>query len=147
MSCINRRSQTRRALVAGAFGTALFLTSACGSTASSPSAPSSSSCQALSDSQVPPLQKALTEQSTGTYCAHPGVTILVVLKAHDLTAARAWAEPDITGPDGGVTLLTAPLTTLRGTTVAAVSLTIPGPYTFTSTTPSHESWQATVEVN
>lgn len=146
MSCITHRSQTRRALVAGAFGTALLLTSACATTAASPHASSSGSCQTLPDSQVPPLQKLLTEQSTGTYCARAGVTILIVLKAHDLTPATAWAEPDITGPDGGVTMLAAPLTTLRGTTVAAVSLTIPGPYTFTSTTPDHASWQATVVV-
>lgn len=145
MSCINHR-WWRRALVAGAT-TALFLTTSCGTNAARPSATSSSACRALLDSQVPPLQKALTEQSTGTYCAHTGVTILVVLKAHDLTPARAWAGPDITGPDGGVTMLTAPLTSLRGTTVAAVSLTIPGPYTFTSTTPDHESWQTTVQVD
>jgi hypothetical protein len=147
MFCLDSRSQTRRALVAGAFGTALFLTSACGTNHAGPATSSSAPCHPLPDSQVPPLQKALTEQSTGTYCAPAGVTLLVVLKAHDFTPARAWAEPDITGPDGGVKLLTAPLTTLRGTTVAAVSLTIPGPYTFTSATPDHEAWQATVQVN
>lgn len=146
MPCINHRSQTRRALLAGAFGTALLLTSACGTTTAGPGATDSGPCKTLPDSAVPPLQKALTEQSTGTFCAAAGVTILIVLKAHDFTAARAWAQPDITGPDGGVKLLSAPLTTLRGTTVAAVSLTSPGPYTFTSATPDHESWQANVQV-
>jgi hypothetical protein len=145
MSCINHR-RWRHAFVAGATA-ALLLTSACGTSTHDPQSTASTPCLALPGSRVPALQASLTEQATGTYCAHSGVTILIVLTAHDLTPARSWAEPDITGPDGGVTLLTAPMTSLRGTTVAAVKLTLAGPYTFTSTTPDHESWRATVNVD
>lgn len=140
----------RRALVAGATTAVLLSASACGtthdSTSGTPGTDTSLPCKALAESQVPPLQKALNETSHGTYCATPGTTILVVLKASSFDSRHAWDEPSVTGPAGGVHQLTVPLTTLRGTTVAGFQVTAPGSYRFASTTPAHERWQAVVEV-
>ena len=91
------------------------------------------------------MQKALTAHDTGTYCAPAGTTILIVLKAKDFMAASAWAQPSITGPTGGTRWLSAPLTALRGTTVAAVALTVAGTYDVTSSSGT-STWRATVRV-
>lgn len=136
----------RHALVAGAT-TALLLTSGCGTSPTTAGAKTSGPCTALPVSDVPPLQKALTETDRGTYCARRGVTILIVLKGKDFSATTAWATPSIDGPNGGVSSIAPPLTALRGTTIAAVRLNAPGAYTFSSTTPDHESWQAVVSVD
>lgn len=131
----------RSAIAAGATTAFILATSAgCGQ-----ATPASSRCAVLPASDVPPMQKALTEHDTGSYCATAGTTILIVLKAKDFTAASAWAPPSITGPTGGTRWLTAPLTALRGTTVAAVALTAAGTYRVSSTAGT-SSWQATVRV-
>lgn len=140
------RQWWRRARVAGAT-TALFLAAGCGGSSATPGPPSSGPCSLLPASDVPPMQRALTERNHGTYCASRGVTILIVLKGRDFTAANAWSSPDVTGPDNGVSVIAPPLTSLRGTTVAAVALTAAGQYTFRSTTPAHDSWQAVVNVS
>lgn len=141
----------RRALVAGATTAVLLPLTACGTTADTTSgAPATGSarpCKRLPDSTVPATQKALTQADTGTYCATPGTTILVALKASDLDAAHAWGEPSVTGPDGGVHQVTVPLTAVRGTTVAGFKVTAPGSYTFASETGAHQKWQALVEVS
>lgn len=138
----------RRALVAGATTAVVTSLSACGTTPTTASGASEtgSGCKPLPDSTVPATQKALTQSDSGTYCAKPGTTILVVLKAAVVDAAHAWAEPSVTGPDGGVHQVTVPLTTVRGSTVAGFQVTAPGTYTFASETGAHEKWQAVVEV-
>lgn len=146
MSSINMWWWWRHSLVAGA-ATTLFLTSACGGSAPASQQASSGPCRTMPASDVPPLQKALTERDHGTYCASVGVTILVVLKARDFGPATSWSTPTIDGPSGGVSGIAPPLTALRGSTIAAMSLSAPGTYTFRSATPDHESWQAVVTVS
>ena len=118
----------------------LATTVACGQATTAPG-----HCSSLPASDVPPMQKALTEQNTGTYCEPVGTTILIVLKAKDFTAADAWAPPSVTGPTGGARWLSPPLTALRGTTVAAVALTTAGTYQVSSTAGSG-SWRATIKI-
>ena len=91
------------------------------------------------------MQKALTQDDKGTYCASPGTTILIVLKAKDFAPDSAWAPPSVTGPSGGTRWLGVPLTALRGTTVAALALTVPGTYRLTSVAGTH-IWQAAIRV-
>lgn len=102
-------------------------------------------CTALAASTVPPMQKVITQSDTGTYCASPGTSILIVLKARDFSAASAWAQPSATGPTGGTHWLSPPMTSLRGTTVAAVQFDKTGTYQLTSTAGA-TTWHATIEV-
>lgn len=145
-----RKQWWRRALLAGATTAVLTSMAACGASPDATSGASATGspgpCKALADSAVPPMQKALTQSDTGTFCATVGTSILVVLKASAFDAAHAWAEPSVTGPDGGVHQVTVPLTALRGTTVAGFQITAPGSYTFASSTGTHEQWHAVVEV-
>jgi len=144
----------RRALSAGATIAVLMGVGGCGHSTSGPaSGPASGSasgpatpCTPLPASDVPPIKKALTERDHGTYCATPGTTILVVLKAPDLKPGDGWAQPTVDGPAGGAHAVAPPLTPLRGTTVAAVELSAPGNYTFSSSAAS-ATWRAVVEVS
>lgn len=109
------------------------------------STPSAARCTALPASTVPPMQKVITQRDTGTYCASPGTSILIVLKARDFSPGAAWAQPSASGPTGGTHWLSPPLTSLRGTTVAAVQFDTAGTYELTSTTGA-TTWHATLEV-
>ena len=135
----------RSAVLAGATTSLLLTTAACGHSSPTP-ASSSAGCSSLPASDVPPMQKALTQSDTGRYCAASGTTILIVLKAKDFSPSSAWAEPSWAGPSGGARWLSAPLTPLRGTTVAAIELTAPGTYRLTSSAGS-ATWLATVTVS
>lgn len=109
------------------------------------STPAAARCVALPASTVPPLQKLITQSDTGTYCASPGTSILIVLKARDFSPAAAWAQPSATGPTGGTHWLSPPMTSLRGTTVGAVRFDLPGTYELVSTAGTTR-WHATIEV-
>lgn len=143
----------RPSVVVGATAVLLALT-ACGSQ-SAPSAGSPSStgvssssttapCQPLPPSEVPGLDRAVTQAESGTYCGHVGVSVLVVLKAP--SAAARWTDPAITGPAHGAQALAAPLTALRGTTVAAIRLTKAGTYRLTSSS-GHTGWSVSLRVS
>jgi hypothetical protein len=144
----------RPSVVVGAITILLALT-ACGSQ-SAPSAGSPSStgvsgssttapCHPLPPSEVPGLDRAVTQAASGTYCGHVGVSVLVVLKAPSDSAAVRWTDPVITGPSHGAQALAAPLTALRGTTVAAVRLTKAGTYRLTSSS-GPTGWSVSLRV-
>ncbi|HEV7173589.1 hypothetical protein [Pedococcus sp.] len=145
----------RPSLVMGATAVILALT-ACGSqpapSAGSPSPTGMSSstatgpCHPLPPSEVPGLDRAVTQAESGTYCGHVGVSVLVVLKAPSDSAASRWTEPVVSGPAQGAQTLAAPLTALRGTTVAAVRLTKAGTYRLTSTS-GHTGWSVSLRVS
>ena len=145
----------RPSVVVGATAVLLALT-ACGSQtapgAASPTstAVSSSSttapCHPLPPSEVPGLDRAVTQAESGTYCGHVGVSVLVVLKAPSDSAAARWTDPAITGPAHGAQALAAPLTALRGTTVAAIHLTKAGTYRLTSSS-GHTGWSVSLRVS
>ncbi|MGN6721756.1 MAG: hypothetical protein ACTHJM_04000 [Marmoricola sp.] len=130
----------RFAALAGAT-TSLLLTTGCGA-----QSPTTSRCAPLPASDVPPMQKALTQSDTGRYCATPGTTILIVLKAKDYSPSSTWAQPAWAGPDGGARWISPPLTPLRGSTVAAIALTAQGTYRLTSNAGS-ATWLVTVTVS
>lgn len=145
----------RPSAVVGATAVLLTLT-ACGTqTAPSARAPSSTGvasssttapCHPLPASEVPGLDRAVTQAESGTYCGHVGVSVLVVLKAPSDSAAARWTEPAVTGPAHGAQTLAAPLTALRGTTVAALRLTKAGTYRLTSSS-GHTGWSVSLRVS
>ncbi|MGN6161149.1 MAG: hypothetical protein ACTHOG_05530 [Marmoricola sp.] len=107
--------------------------------------PAAAACTALPASDVPPIAKALTQANTGSYCARPGTSVLITLKAATPDPGHAWALPQVTGPSGGSHWLSVPLTSVRGTTVAAIEVDSPGSYRLSSSA-SGRTWQATLEV-
>jgi hypothetical protein len=94
---------------------------------------------------VPALNGALTQADTGNYCAQPGTSVLVVLNAATPAPADRWSDPGVAGPAGGATKVSAPLTALRGATVAAYRFSRPGNYHLTAAAPGR-SWHATITV-
>lgn len=142
----------RPAVLVGAT-TVMLAVAGCGAQSSPTTAPSptsaptpSAACQPLPPSDVPGLDRALTQAEKGTYCGHVGVSVLVVLKAPRGSWADRWTDPAVSGPTQGAQTLSAPLTALRGTTVAAVRLTRAGSYRLTSTS-GQTRWSASVRVS
>lgn len=147
MTLTIRKGWWRSTLVVGAT-TALLPLSGCstaGSSAQSTSPSTSTSCVDLPPSDVPALNGALTQADTGNYCAHPGTSVLVVLKAATPAPADRWSASAVAGPAGGATRVSAPLTALRGTTVAAYRFASAGSYQLTAVAPGR-SWHATITV-
>jgi hypothetical protein len=95
---------------------------------------------------VPGLDRAVTQAESGTYCEKAGVSLLVVLKAPSDSSAARWTDPAVTGPAHGAQALAAPLTALRGTTVAAIRLTKAGTYRLTSSSGS-TGWSVSLHVS
>lgn len=146
-----RKGWWRSTVVVGAT-TALLPLSGCGTagtSAQSTSPPHASTrpsvCVGLPPSDVPALNGALTQADTGNYCAHPGTSVLVVLKAASPAPADRWSASGVAGPAGGATRVSAPLTALQGTTVVAYRFARPGSYQLAAQA-SGRSWHATITV-
>lgn len=146
-----RKGWWRSTLAVGATATLLAL-SACSTAASSAQSTSAphmstqpSTCVGLPPSDVPALNGALTQADTGNYCAHPGTSVLVVLNAATPAPADRWSDPGVAGPAGGATRVSAPLTALRGATVAAYRFATAGSYQLSATAPGR-SWHAIITV-
>jgi hypothetical protein len=151
MTLTIRKGWWRATLAVGATTALLPLSgcSAASTSAQSTSPPHASTrpstCVGLPPSDVPALNGALTQADTGNYCAHPGTSVLVVLKAATPAPADRWSASGVAGPAGGATRVSAPLTALRGTTVAAYRFARPGSYQLTAVARGR-SWHATITV-
>lgn len=143
----------RPAVLVGAT-TVMLAVAGCGAEPSPTAAPSSATgsttstapCKPLPPSEVPGLDRAVTQAETGTYCAHIGVSVLVVLKAPSDSTSDRWTDPTISGPAHGAQAIAGPLTALRGTTVAALRISQAGTYRLTSTS-GHTAWSVSLRVS